>query len=227
VFTLRLLATLVKLCDTNTLRRTLPRFLRMECIWLNVTSSLILTPDGLMIKRRGHPIFTLLSPVMTSLPITPADTAPSNTSQSCADMQAETGERFICLRYYKPHRGTFLSEEAITPDRISDEVSSLESSDKETMPLPLEVFIPEDHLPDVLDVYDTDTFLSATWYHVPYYKQISDAVWKSWAKFLARCPIKFVRESPRVRTYSMLKYRCILIPTPPSSPLYLQRRPLL
>jgi hypothetical protein len=90
-----------------------------------------------------HSTFAL---VMTTLPITTADTAPSNTSQSCADMQAETGERFICLRYYKPHRSTFLSEEAITPDRISDEVSSLESSDKETMPLPLEVFIPEDHL---------------------------------------------------------------------------------
>jgi hypothetical protein len=157
---------------------------------------------------------------MTTLSIATADSAPSNNSQSCADTQAETGELFIRLHYYRSHSCTSLSGEAITPTTISDEVSSEESSDEEPVPLPLEVFIPEDHLPDVLEVYDTDTFRSASWYNIPSYKRMSDAVWKSWAKFLARCPIKFVRESPWVRT-SMLKEKRIFSPTLPSSLLHL------
>ena len=101
----------------------------------------------------------------------------------------------------------------------SFEVSSSESSGQETVPpLPLEVFIPDDHLPDILEVYDTDTIRRVTlpelrlhgFYHT------SDAMWNSWEKFIARCYIKFVLE---VRIPSMLKDKRIFIPAPPSSPI--------
>ena len=158
-----------------------------------------------MVKEERSPyLHFTFALVMATLPIaTAADTAPSNTSQSCADKQAETGELFTCVRYHKPYRATSLSGEAISPQaaRISDVVSS----SKETVPLPLEVVVPKDHLPDILEVYDTSTFRSATSYNVPSStKLMSDAVWNSWEKFLARCPIKFVRVHPRVRIYSML-----------------------
>jgi hypothetical protein len=161
---------------------------------------------------------------MTTSPTATADTAASISSESCAEIHAETGELFICLRHCKPHRGTSISGEVVTPARMSDEVSSEdESEDEETVPLPLEIDIPEDHLPDILEVYDTDVIRSATSYKVPSYKLKSRAVWNSWEKFLDRYPIKFVRESPRVRIPSMLKDIFIFILAPPSSTLHLQR----
>ena len=126
---------------------------------------------------------TTLLPIAT----TDTDTARHNTSLPCVDKQLETGEPLICLRHHKPHR-TSLSGKVVSPAGVSDS-SEVSSPDQETVPpLPLDIVIPEDHLPDILDVHDTDTFRRATSFNVPSYKRIGDDVWNSWEKFLARLP---------------------------------------
>lgn len=115
---------------------------------------------------------TLLSPlVMDTLPTATccsADAAPSNVAQSCADKQAET---------------------VITPAIISNGISS--SNEESVLLVPPEAVVPKECLPDVLDVYDEDTLRS-----VIHDKWVSSAEWRSWEKFLARTPVKYVRECP-------------------------------
>ncbi|KAF8268113.1 hypothetical protein EI94DRAFT_1800874 [Lactarius quietus] len=109
---------------------------------------------------------------MTTLPIATYCTADTATSNSHADKQAESGGLFLCLRQYEV------------------------SSDKATAPLPLEVVIPQDRLPDVLDVpvYDTDTIRNATSPTTsPEYGWVGVAAWNNLEKFLAHNLIKFVR----------------------------------
>ncbi len=107
--------------------------------------------------------------------------------------------------------GTSLSGAVITPARISNEISS---SDGESVPLPLEVAIPKERLPDVLDVYDKDAILI-----VPAGDPTRMAEYRSWEKFLARGPVKFVRKYP-VRIPTTLEGEGMFIPALPSSPLY-------
>ena len=154
---------------------------------------------------------------MTALPIATVDTTRFDISLPCADKQAETGEPSICEQHHKPHR-TSLSGEVVSSAGISDCIESSESSGNDTVPPPpLEGVIPEDHLPDILDVYDTDTFRRVTLpdSHIPLY-HVSDAMWNSWEKFLARCPLKFVRG---VRIHNILKDKRIFISTSSSSPI--------
>jgi hypothetical protein len=141
---------------------------------------------------------------MTTLPIASfcsADAAPSKSSQSCADKQAETGEPFHSLQHYKPHHGISLPGEVVTPARISDEISS---SGEENLPLPVGPVTPKERLPHILNVYDKDTFRRIS-------VRGNDAAWDSMEKILARGPIKFVRKYPvriprclQVKVYSSL-----------------------
>ncbi|KAH9029965.1 hypothetical protein EDB85DRAFT_1964782 [Lactarius pseudohatsudake] len=107
--------------------------------------------------------------------------APPNTAQSCVDKKPETG--------------------------MLNEISSY---DEESAPLPLEVAIPKEHLPDVLDVYDKDAWVllrptifsvdSAFDKDVALRVSASDparmAEYRNWEKFLACNPIRFVRKYP-------------------------------
>ncbi len=120
----------------------------------------------------------------------------------------------------------------ITRARISNEISS---SDEEFVPLPLEVIIPKERLPDVLDVYNKDSsaFLSViTPYAYSDFNKNKDALlrilsgdparlaeYHSLEKFLARSPVKFVRKYP-VCIPTTLEGEGMFIHAPPSGPLY-------
>ncbi len=69
------------------------------------------------------------------------------------------------------------------------------SSDEEPMPLPLEVGIPNAHLPDVLDVFvgDIGVFRGV----IPCDFATEARQWHNWQIFLAHCPLRFVRKNPR------------------------------
>jgi hypothetical protein len=115
----------------------------------------------------------------------------------------------------------------------------MSSTDEEPKPLPalpFDVDIPKEHLPEVLHVYDKDSsalcknlVLSARVYHT--FQEdgvrmisVEDIVTRrmgerrNWEKFLARCPVKFIRKYPvPVPT----KDEGMFIPhLPPSGPLY-------
>lgn len=83
------------------------------------------------------------------------------------------------------------------------------------MPLPLEVDIPNEHLPEVLEVYDKDASalyinpVSRVYRHfqengvciVPSIDMVREELGREglyccWAEFLAHCPVKFVRKYP-------------------------------
>jgi hypothetical protein len=106
----------------------------------------------------------------------------------------------------------------------------MSSSNEELAPLPtlpLEVEIPKEHLPDILDVYDKHAFVLLritiprvySVFHndailmIPAGDPARTAEYRSWAKFLARCPVKFVRKYP-VRV--PIKDEGMSIPAPPS-----------
>jgi hypothetical protein len=74
-----------------------------------------------------------------------------------------------------------------TPTGSSSEISS---SDEETAPLPLEVDIPKERLPDVLVVSDTGKLPGVI------FKDPFPAAGRSLEKFLACNPIKYVRKYP-------------------------------
>ena len=104
------------------------------------------------------------------------------------------------------------------------------SSSEEHVPLPSEVNISRERLPDVLDVYDKDAsaLLRITIprvynvYHrnakliIPVGDPSREAEYRSWEKFLARNPVKFVRKYP-VHDSTTLKDEDLLIFAPPSS----------
>ena len=138
---------------------------------------------------------------MTALPIASfcsADATPSETSQCYSGEQPETGEFSLPLQHHKPQHGISLSEgtEGVeTPDQLSDGNSS---SDEETVPLPLEPVTSKEHLPEVLpevlEVYDKDTFRSSSYDIV--------GAWDSVEEILAGSPIKFKRKYPvRISRY--------------------------
>lgn len=103
-------------------------------------------------------------------------------------------------------------------------------SSEESVPLPFEVNIPKERLPDVLDVYDkhASALLRIT---IPLVYNVNNknamliipagdparlAEYRSWEKFLARRPIKFVRKYP-VHGSTRLNGEGIFISAPPSS----------
>ena len=123
------------------------------------------------------------------------------------------------LRCHKPHYGTsLLLGEVITPARM------MTSSSEEHVPLPSEVNISRERLPDVLDVYDKDASallritISRVYnvYHrnakliIPVGDPSREAEYRSWEKFLARNPVKFVRKYP-VHDSTTLKDEDLLI----------------
>ncbi|KAF8268121.1 hypothetical protein EI94DRAFT_1800879 [Lactarius quietus] len=69
----------------------------------------------------------------------------------------------------------------------------MSSSGEESVLLPLEVNILKEQLPDVLDynVHDKNSILI-----IPVGDPSRLALYRSWEKFLARCPVKFVRKYP-------------------------------
>ncbi|KAH9053335.1 hypothetical protein EDB87DRAFT_1581053 [Lactarius vividus] len=110
--------------------------------------------------------------------------------------------------------GTILCNRAvITPVIILNEIPS---SDEDSVPSPLEVTIPEESLPDVLDVYDKDAWvlLRPTIFDV-YSALDKDAAhrisagdsarmaeYHNWDRFVAHNPVRFVRKYPvRILTH--------------------------
>ena len=115
--------------------------------------------------------------------------------------------------------------------------TSIAPSGEESVSLPLEANIPKECLPDVLDVFDkhASVLLRIT---IPFYYHVHDknsiliipagdpprmALYRSWEKFVARCPVKFVRKYPgQVPTTCMPKggglfHHCISIQSPHST----------
>ncbi|KAH9029968.1 hypothetical protein EDB85DRAFT_1964808 [Lactarius pseudohatsudake] len=133
--------------------------------------------------------FTLMMATLPTATYCGVDAAPSDatSTQPYVDKQPET---------------------VITSARISNGISS---SDKEPMVSPLDVVIPEEHLPDVLEVYDKDasTLLEviSLCNHGFYDKEMllsttssnpgEWAEYRSLEKFLAHSPIKYVRKYPK------------------------------
>ncbi|KAH8983756.1 hypothetical protein EDB92DRAFT_1557968 [Lactarius akahatsu] len=125
---------------------------------------------------------------MATLSTATDSVAPPSAAQSCTDEKSETGE-------------------VITSAIMSNEISSY---DEESAHLPLEVAIPKEHLPDVLDVYDKDAWVllrprifsvySAFDKDVALRVSASDparmAEYCNWEKFLAHNPVRFVRKYP-------------------------------
>src|SRR5579859_2169312 len=69
--------------------------------------------------------------------------------------------------------------------------------------LPLQVDIPKEHLPEVLDVYDKQALAlfreplpRGSFYTKKTIDENAMAKYRSWAKFVARWPIKYVRKYP-------------------------------
>jgi hypothetical protein len=93
----------------------------------------------------------------------------------------------------------------------------MSSSNEEPMPLPLEVDIPKENLPQFLHVYDKQA--SAFRNPIPYHFHQKDKCtkYRSWAKFVTRFPIKFVRKYPVPAT----KDEGMSIPAPLSIRSYL------
>ncbi|KAI9431933.1 hypothetical protein H4582DRAFT_2001421 [Lactarius indigo] len=115
---------------------------------------------------------------MAVLP-TPADrsvdAAPSDAAQSRADKEPETA--------------------MITSARISNGISS---PGEESKLLPLDIVIPKERLPDVLDVYDNGTsprIISRIISRNP--TRLSQSMYRSLEKFLACGPVKYVRKYPK------------------------------
>jgi hypothetical protein len=86
----------------------------------------------------------------------------------------------------------------------------MSSPDEEPMPLPLETDIPKELLPEVLHVYDKNAsallknpappvyrvFQEDDVCMTPFIDIVRRAQYRNWVKFVARCPIKFVRKYP-------------------------------
>ncbi|KAH8985778.1 hypothetical protein EDB86DRAFT_2323457 [Lactarius hatsudake] len=132
--------------------------------------------------------FVLVMATLSTVTHCSTSAAPPNIAESCVDKKPETGE-------------------VITSAIVLNEISSY---DEESTPLPLEVAVPKEHLPDVLDVYDKDAWvlLRPTIFSV-YSAFDKDAAlrisasdparmaeYRNWEKFLACNPVRFVRKYP-------------------------------
>jgi len=122
----------------------------------------------------------------------PSDGPPSDTDQSCAEKQPETGKA-----------------PAGNPNGVV-----IPSSDGEPMLLPLEVDILEPYLPEALDVFIGDQWVIRAACRSG---KASDAEQHNFQKFLAHCPVKFVREYPRRPITTTPNCEGMFIPLPPSS----------
>jgi hypothetical protein len=94
---------------------------------------------------------------MTTIPIAShcsANAAPLKTSQSCVDMQAETGELFTCPRQHNLIMVLLIRGAVTTTPTISSNETSSSESDEETAP---QVIIPKERLPDVFVVHNIET----------------------------------------------------------------------
>ena len=131
-----------------------------------------------------------------------------NLTQISKQKKGQVGST-LDVRCQKPYSSTSHFGEVVSGE-VTAPTTVITPSGEESVSLPLEANIPKECLPDVLDVYDkhASALLRIT---IPFYYHVHDknsiliipagdpprvALYRSWEKFVARCPVKFVRKYP-------------------------------